>query len=113
MPMINAKITLPVSKEKREELKSELGKAVEVLGKTESYLMLGFEDGYDLYFGGKKLEKGAFVSVQVFGSVDGASSGRMTGKICEIFEKVLGIPGNRIYVTYQGFRDWGWNGRNF
>ena len=65
MPMIDSKITLKVPEEKRNLLKAELGKAVAVLGKPESYLMLGFEDNYDLYFGGKKLDKGAFVSVKL------------------------------------------------
>ena len=59
MPMIDSKITVQVPQEKRDVLKAELGKAVAILGKPESYLMLGFEDNYDLYFGGKKLDKGA------------------------------------------------------
>lgn len=60
MPFIDSKITLPVPQEKRETLKSELGKAVSILSKPESFLMVGFEDKYDLYMGGKKLEKGAY-----------------------------------------------------
>ena len=70
MPMINSKVTVSLPQEKRDILKAELGKAVAILGKPESYLMLGFEDNYDLYFGGKKLEKGAFISVEVLGDVD-------------------------------------------
>ena len=37
----------------------------------------------------------------------------MTGKVCGILNDTLGIPGDKVYVTYQGFSDWGWNGRNF
>jgi len=37
----------------------------------------------------------------------------MSGKICEIFEKELGIPGDKIYITYSGYKNWGWNGGNF
>lgn len=113
MPMINSKISIPVSQDKRDILKAELGKAVSILGKPESYLMLGFEDNYDLYFAGKKLEKGAFISVELLGSVNSDSSNKMTSKICEIFESVLGIPGDGIYITYQGYQNWGWNGNNF
>ena len=46
--MINSKITVSLPQEKRDVLKSELGKAISILGKPESYLMLGFEDNYDL-----------------------------------------------------------------
>ena len=113
MPMINSKVTVSLPQEKRDILKAELGKAVAILGKPESYLMLGFEDNYDLYFGGKKLEKGAFISVEVLGDVDSQSSSKMSGKICEIFEKELGIPGDKIYITYSGYKNWGWNGGNF
>ena len=54
MPFIDSKITLPVPQEKRETIKSELGKAVSILSKPESFLMIGIEDNYDLYMGGKK-----------------------------------------------------------
>ncbi len=113
MPMINSKITLSVPQEKRYVLKSEIGKAIAVMGKPESYLMLGFEDNYDLYFGGKKLEKGAFISVEVLGEVNAADSQKMSAKLCEIFQKELGIPGDKIYITYSGYKNWGWNGTNF
>lgn len=113
MPFIDSKITVPVTPEKREVLKAELGKAISTLSKPESYLMLGFEDNYDLYMGGKKLEKGAFVEVKLFGNASSAAYEKMTEQICGIYEKELGIPGNGIYITYSGISDWGFNGRNF
>ena len=113
MPFIDSKITLSVSQEKREVLKAELGKAVSILSKPESFLMLGFEDNYALYMGGRKLEKGAYVAVSLFGSASSAAYEKMTAKICELYEKELGIPGNAVYVTYHGVSDWGWNGQNF
>ncbi len=113
MPMINSKITTSVSPEKRDILKTEFGKAISILGKPESYLMLGFEDNYSLYFAGKQLDKGAFVSVQLFGSENPDACDKMTSKICQIFDEVLGIPGDAIYITYSGFKNWGWNGSNF
>ena len=113
MPFIDSKITVAVSQEKREILKSELGKAVSLLSKPESFLMLGFEDNYDLYMGGNKLDRGAYVAVSLFGNAPKSSYENMTAKICELYEKELGIPGNTVYVTYHGVNDWGWNGRNF
>ena len=72
MPFIDSKVTISLSEEKKEALKTELGKAISILNKPESYLMLGFEDNYDLYMGGKKLDKGAYVSVSLFGSASSA-----------------------------------------
>ncbi len=113
MPFIDSKITVPVPQEKREVLKEEFGKAVALFGKPESFLMVGFEDNYDLYMGGKKLEKGAYVSVSLFGSASSAAYESMTERICKLYEEQLGIPGKSVYVTYHGVNDWGWNGSNF
>lgn len=113
MPFIDSKITLSVPQEKREVLKSELGKAVALLNKPESFLMIGFEDNYDLYMGGQKLDKGAYVSVSLFGNAQKSAYENMTARICELYEKELGIPAKSVYVTYHGVSDWGWNGQNF
>lgn len=113
MPFINSKITTTVAPEKKEIIKSELGKYMAVLGKSETYLMVGIEDNYDLWFGGKKLEKGAYVSVSLLGSAPSEAYEKLTGKICELYEKELGIPGSAVYVTYHPVADWGWNGSNF
>ena len=113
MPFIDSKITVAVSDEKKEELKSELGKLMATLHKNETYLMVGIEDKYNLWFGGKKLEKGAYVSVSLLGNASSKDFETMTGQICDVYSKLLGIPGNAIYVTYHPISDWGWNGSNF
>lgn len=113
MPFIDSKITLPVSASVKEELKSELGKLITTLHKSETYLMVGIEDNYDLWLGGKKLEKGAYVSVSLFGNASSDCYNRLTGQICDLYADKLGIPGNAIYVTYHPVNEWGWNGSNF
>ena len=113
MPFINSKVTVPVPPESEEKIKSELGKACSIIGKPESYVMIGFEDGYSLYFAGEKLKEGAYISVDVFGSGNSAAFDKMTARICEIFEAELNIPANHIYVEYRTTPDWGYNGRNF
>lgn len=113
MPFIDSKITLSVTPEQKENIKSRLGKAVSIINKPESFLMVGIEDNYDLYMGGNKLEKGAYVSVSLFGNATSSAYEKMTGEICKIYEEELGIPGQAVYVTYHGVNDWGWNGRNF
>lgn len=113
MPFIDSKITVKVSDEKKEAIKAKLGEAVSIIGKPESFLMIGFDDEYTLYFAGKKMEKAVYVAVDVFGSSNSPACSEMTEKICEIYEEELGIPAGNIYVEYRSTRDWGWNGRNF
>lgn len=113
MPFIDSKITGVVSKEKKEIIKKRLGETVSILGKSEGFLMVGFQDQYSLYMGGNELEKGAFVSVSLFGSASSSAYNQMTEAICKIYKEELDIPGDKIYVSYMSTKDWGWNGRNF
>jgi len=113
MPMIEVKTTGTLSSEKRNVLKTELGKAISIMGKPESYLMINLADNQDLYFGGKKLDKGAYVEIKVLGNIDSIKSNSMTAKVCEILNTQLEIPGDAVYVSYFGTNDWGWNGNNF
>lgn len=113
MPFIDSKITGPVTPDKKEAIKSALGQSINTLHKSESYLMVGIEDNYDLWMGGKKLEKGAYVSVSLFGSASSDAYNKLTSQICGIYERELGIPANSVYVTYHPISDWGWNGSNF
>lgn len=113
MPFIDCKITLKLSEEKREAVKAELGRAVSVLHKSERYLMVGFADGYELYMAGERLEKGAYVSVSLFGKASSSDYEKMTAAICGTLRELLDIPPAAVYVTYHEVDDWGWNGANF
>ena len=113
MPFIDAKISVKVSDEKKEIIKAKLGATMPILSKSETYLMVGISDGYDLWMGGKRLEKGAYVAVSLFGNAKTEAYEKMTAAICDIYEEELGIPGSAVYVTYHPVSDWGWNGSNF
>ncbi len=113
MPFIDSKVTVRVSDQQKEEIKAELGRLITTLNKTETYLMVGIEDSYDLWFGGRKLDKGAYVAVSLLGDAPKELYNRLTGQICDLLSEKLGIPGNAVYVTYHPVSDWGWNGQNF
>ena len=61
MPFIDSKVTVPLTEEKKERIKTKLGQTVSLLNKSETYLMVGFQDNYDLYMAGKKLDKAAML----------------------------------------------------
>lgn len=113
MPFIDVKVSKKLTEEEKEQIKSDLGRAISVMHKPESYLMVGICDGYDLYFAGNKLANGAFVSVSVFGGVNSSDTRKMTENICGILEKRISVAGRDVYVTYAGVENWGWNGSNF
>lgn len=114
MPFINSKISVKVTKEQETELKNFLGEAIRTIpGKSESWLMLGFEDEYRLYFRGDASQPIAFVEVSVYGGENKQAFDALTAQICEAFNKILGIAPDHVYVKYEAVSNWGWNGGNF
>lgn len=53
MPFIISRVSTEITVQQKTELKTKLGKAIELIpGKSEEYLLLGFEDNYHLYLRG-------------------------------------------------------------
>ena len=113
MPFIQTQVSISVTKEQEEKLKERLGQAITVIGKSETWLMIRLEDNCRLFFQGEKSEKIAFVEIKLYGKADRQSYEEMTKRVSDIFEEVLDIPNNKLYVTYQEYSHWGFNGSNF
>ena len=113
MPFVDLRTTVPVPADRREALKTAFGQAITTLHKTESYLMVAIQDSCDLWLGGNKLDKGAYIAVSLYGAAAPADYDKMTGQLCRILSDQLGIPAGSVYVTYHPVSDWGWNGQNF
>lgn len=114
MPFIDSKVTTAISPEQELELVQKLGQAISIIpGKSESWLMTGFQPEYHLYFQGNRDADSAFIEVKVFGSENKSAFSQLTEEICRIFHDVLSIPKNRIYVKYEAVSNWGFNGSNF
>ena len=114
MPFINSKVSVAMTQEQEQELKSRLGQAIRLIpGKSENWLMCWFEDNYHLYFKGDNSQPLAFIEVKVFGREDSVAFEKMTREITDIFGDVLGIAADHIYIKYEAVSNWGWNGSNF
>ena len=113
MPFIQVKTTEPLTAGQKEKLTRELsGITKDCLGKGENWIMLGFEDAAELSFQGSA-EKIAYVEVKCYGKPAASGADAMTSRVCGLMETSLGIPANRVYVSYWGTDMWGWNGNNF
>lgn len=113
MPFINTNTNVKITDENRELLKTKLGKAIELLDKSESWLMLSFEDECDMYFKGDSSSPMAFVDIAVFGRSTDEGCEKMTKEVCKIYNDILGISPDKLYVKYSGTDQWGWNNMNF
>ncbi len=114
MPYINTKVSVGVPKEKEENIKKKLGKAIELIpGKSEQWLMVAFEENCSLYFKGSAEKPMAFVEVKLFGRSTKDAYQKLTAEITTILKEELSIPADCVYVTYTEVDHWGWNGNNF
>ena len=83
MPFIDSKVSITITPEQEVELVKRLGKAISIIpGKSESWLMTGFEDNYHLYFRGDNSAPSAFIEVKVFGSENKSAFSALTAEIC-------------------------------
>ena len=97
---------------KEEALKAGLGRAVELLpGKSEAHLMLSLTGDTPMYFAGEKRDA-AFLDVGCFGCGQPEAYARMSGAVCALLEKELGIAPANVYIKYSETTNWGWNGGN-
>ena len=111
MPFIFARVNVSVSQEQEHELKIRLGRAIEfVPGKSEKYLMIGFEDNYRFWLRGDNSQPAAYIEASLFGNWDHSGYDRLTSAITEAFMEVLGISAENIYIKYDDISVWGVNG---
>lgn len=110
MPMIN----LHSSTEIPTDLLGDISTAVaETIGKPEKYVMV-VSGKADVMMSGTEGDA-VYAEVKSIGGLGGIVNHELTMKICVLLNDHLGIPADRIYVTFQSFdRDyWGWNGATF
>lgn len=112
MPYIKTTTNTPIPEETRAQIKTQLGRDASILGKTEGWLMVDFCERSALYFQGTD-EPAALVSIDLYGASGAAAYDRMTAAITRLLGDKLGIPADRVFVKYQEYAHWGWNGHNF
>ena len=111
MPYIRTSTNISIDDIKLSNIKSKMGEAIKLMAKSEDWLMLEFNDNAKMYFKGNKDNPIAFLDVKVLGSVN--NSDEMTRELTNIISSELGIAQNNIYISYQGYSEWGYNGSNF
>lgn len=113
MPYIQTTTNISITKSQELSLKEKYAQAVSIIGKSEAYLMLGFNPNCSMYFGGDGNNPIAFVEVKFFGKSTADKLDRLTAEICKAVSSELGISPDKIYVKYEEVENWGWNGMNF
>ena len=113
MPFIEAKLSIKLDENQKNELQVKLTDAVSMsFSKPKAYIMSNIEDDKSLYMSEKKLDKGAYIAISLLGSASKPACQNLTNDICNILFE-YGIDGSGVYVTYHPVDLWGWNGSMF
>ena len=113
MPFINTRTSAEISKEQEIQRKEKMGKAISLIGKSESWLMLNFEDNCRLYFKGDSSKDMAILEVALFGKATDSQYDALTEELTNNISSVLNFDPSCIYVKYEEVDHWGYNGFNF
>ncbi len=114
MPYIETKTTVKLTEGTAKALKEAFADAIALIpGKSEEWLMLGFEDGKKMAFRGDMDTDCAMLEVDIFGSARDSAYDALTERLCNVVSDILGVPKDRIYVKYRECDRWGYNGFNF
>ena len=113
MPYIKTVTNKSISKEEETEIKNRIGSAISILGKSEGWLMVNFEEDSHLYFKGQNDSLIAYVEIKLFGNASSEACSKMTEEVSRIINEELSIDKSNIYVSYYPTDKWGWNGNNF
>ena len=114
MPYIEAKLSIKLDENQKNDLQLKLADAVSVaFSKPKTYIMTNIEDSKSLYMNGNSIGQGAYITVQALGSVAKPSCQNATQVICNMLVNDYGLNGSNIYITYHPVDLWGWNGMMF
>ena len=80
-------------------------------GKPINFIMVKLNHSLSMNFAGTD-EPCAFIEIKSIGSL---VPSKMSKPICEFFSNELGIPTERIYISFQDVdsKNWAWNSKTF
>ena len=113
MPFIHTRTNQTVSPAQEQQMTRELGRAIGILGKSEQWLMLRFEDSCRMAFRGKSDGDCCFIGISMYGLPDREQLEALTERVTSRVAERTGVAPENIYIRYLPTDAWGWNGGNF
>lgn len=102
---ISNKIVKNITKEKETSIKERIQSCLKNMECSEK-IDINFEDNYPLYFGGKELEEGVFVRIEVYNRKqynDREKYRKFREEIRGIYINELNLPRNKVFVQFDDY----------
>lgn len=115
MPLIELDTSCELDAGKKQAVLAGLSRAVaEGTGKPEQYVMACVRDRVAMLMAGGA-GPAALVTIKGIGGLSKTVNQGLAGKITQMLQKELGVPGDRVYITFQELDagHWAWNGKTF
>lgn len=116
MPLINvySSAPAPIPEAARQLLTSLSSMLARELGKPESYVMTNLVPRTEMTFGGS-FEPACYAEIKNIGKFKPEQTERISGLLCDLFMKMLGVSRSRIYIEFTDASAylWGFNGATF
>jgi phenylpyruvate tautomerase PptA (4-oxalocrotonate tautomerase family) len=107
MPYITIRTAAKLTGQQMDTVKAELGKLIEMIpGKSESGLMIAFEDG-TMYLRGQNAASCAFLEIRLYGKAPSEAKSQFVHQVFRMLEQTLGIKENEAYINILEFDAWG------
>jgi phenylpyruvate tautomerase PptA (4-oxalocrotonate tautomerase family) len=114
MPLIKLETSAAVAADDKAKIALALSKiAAGAIGKPETYVMAVVSEATMTMAG--EAGPAAFLDVRSIGGLSQSVNRDLTGQVCALLGEKLGIPGDRVYVSFASSAavDWGWNNSTF
>ena len=112
MPYVQIRTNKEISKETELAIKERLGRAITLFGKTEQWLMVECVSNCHMYFAGEEVET-AYVGVKLLGKSNDDAYNNFTGEVTNMLTEIYpNMSPSNVYVSYDEYERWGWNGSN-
>ena len=112
MPYVQLRTNKDISKETEIAIKERLGRAITLLGKTEQWLMVEFVPSCNMYFGGAEVET-AYIGVKLLGKATDEAYNNFTREVTNMMVEIYpNMSPSNVYISYDEYDRWGWNGSN-
>lgn len=113
MPLVELKVSAPLDTNQKTAISKSLTTIVgKATGKGEQWVMVNVAENEFIFFQGSA-EPCAYVNVKAYGNISDNGASEITQKVSALLKEQLGIPSGRVFVSFFGTQQWGFNGQNF
>ena len=113
MPQLNINIGKKLDESTKNKLQLEIGNNMEILpGKNIGNTMICINDGLSMFKNGVPID-GIFTDVRLYKSSPEENKKQFAEKLFSIFENILGVKSDAVYMNFTEMPSWASGGNYF